>query len=108
MLIFGGFIAGVNTNSLVAYDFRRQAWTEVVKRGDWPCPRNGHSACVYQGSMYVFGGRTFENKKLNDLWKFDLNQQNWTVIFPQSSASEQIETREQPLERSGHSCAVFG
>ena len=52
--------------------------------------------------------RTFENKKLNDLWKFDLKEQKWTDIFPSSSRSDSIEITQQPLERSGHSCALFG
>lgn len=72
MYIFGGFIAGVNCNSIVAYNFSTRKWTEIECLGEKPCPRNGHSACIYKGFMYVFGGRTSENKKLNDLWKLDL------------------------------------
>ena len=29
MYIFGGFIGGVNSNSLVAYDFAKQTWSRV-------------------------------------------------------------------------------
>ena len=74
MYIFGGFIAGVNSNSMVSYNFAKQAWTLIESAGDMPCPRNGHSACIFEGYMYIFGGRTFENKKLNDLWKFNLKE----------------------------------
>ena len=64
-----------------------------------PCPRNGHSACVYGNFMYIFGGRSNDNVKLNDTWKINLSSLDWEEIecvnFP-------------PLERSGHSCDVIG
>lgn len=50
--------------------------------------------------MYIFGGRNNDNKKLNDLWKYDILKQTWTEIkMPEESI---------PLERSGHSCDVYG
>lgn len=108
MYIFGGFIAGVNSNSMVIFNFQKQAWAEIKCRGNQPCPRNGHSSCIYKGSMYIFGGRTFENKKLNDLWKFDLKEQLWFEVITHNLDSESTLIKEIPLERSGHSCSVFG
>lgn len=42
--------------------------------------------------MYIFGGKDDENKKLNDLWKFNFSIEQWTYIHSDDS----------PLERSGH------
>lgn len=52
--------------------------------------------------MYIFGGKDYDNNKLNDLWRFDLQTYQWKHIDP-AQGSHDI-----PLERSGHSCDVFG
>jgi N-acetylneuraminic acid mutarotase len=66
-----------------------------------PEARNGHSACVYKGHMYVFGGRNNENKKLNDIWKYDIKTREWQEI-------QVVDRSTEPVERSGHSCDVYG
>jgi N-acetylneuraminic acid mutarotase len=48
--------------------------------------------------MWVFGGKDDENRKLNDLWRLDLNTYTWTEINPNGFV---------PMERSGHSSDVF-
>jgi len=50
--------------------------------------------------MYVFGGSDSENRKLNDMWKFDVISEIWEKV---SYDSEEV-----PRERSGHSCDLFG
>jgi hypothetical protein len=80
MLIFGGFIAGERTNQLIIYSFEGPAWIRVKPKGPIPEARNGHSACIYKGHMYIFGGRNNENKKLNDIWKFNLQSREWHEI----------------------------
>ena len=64
-----------------------------------PKPRNGHSACIYKGSMYVFGGRNNDSKQLNDFWAFDLKTLRWSEVNVRS---------EQPMGRTGHSCDIMG
>ena len=72
MYIFGGFIAGERTDQLIVYTFKGPVWARVKTNGPSPSARNGHSACIYKNFMYVFGGRNNDNKKLNDLWKYDI------------------------------------
>ncbi|XP_015589723.1 F-box only protein 42 [Cephus cinctus] len=51
----------------------------------WPCvswihtigKRHSHSACIYENSMYVFGGCTVTCTTFNDLWKLDLDTRHW-------------------------------
>jgi len=45
-----------------------------------PTPRSGHSSCIFENNMYVFGGKDDDNNKLNDLWKLDLTTLVWTEI----------------------------
>jgi hypothetical protein len=56
--------------------------------------------------MYVFGGRDGENKKLNDLWKYDILKQEWKEISMTNFDDDP--TWCVPLERSGHSCDIYG
>jgi N-acetylneuraminic acid mutarotase len=64
-----------------------------------PCPRNGHSACIYGNFMYIFGGRSNDNVKLNDTWKINLSSLDWEEIGYANLP---------PIERSGHSCDIIG
>jgi hypothetical protein len=36
-----------------------------------PGPRSGHSACIYKGKMYIFGGILELTKELNEMCIFD-------------------------------------
>ena len=56
--------------------------------------------------MYVFGGRDGENQKLNDLWKYDILKQEWKEISMINY--DEDPTWCVPLERSGHSCDIYG
>jgi N-acetylneuraminic acid mutarotase len=49
--------------------------------------------------LWVFGGRDEDNKKLNDLWKFDLAANTWQEIKPSDG--------NYPLARSGHAADVY-
>jgi hypothetical protein len=48
--------------------------------------------------MYIFGGKDSENDKLNDLWRFDLDDKKWEKMEPEGDL---------PMERSGHSVAHY-
>ena len=37
-----------------------------------PIPRTGHTAVYYDKFMYIFGGCSADDTRLNDTWKFDL------------------------------------
>ncbi|XP_024884293.1 F-box only protein 42-like [Temnothorax curvispinosus] len=39
--------------------------------------RHSHSACIYDNSMYVFGGCTATWTTFNDLWQLDLGTRTW-------------------------------
>lgn len=101
MIIFGGFCNGERTNELIKYLFQENRWVKLNMPvgAVQPSPRSGHSACIYENAMYVFGGKDDDNNKLNDLWRLDLNTYQWTEIKPVDNYK--------PLERSGHSSDIF-
>ena len=110
MYVFGGFSRGNRMNEVYIYSFKDKTWTSNyqylmgknfnMRKYEQPQPRNGHSACIYKGKMYVFGGRNNESKQLNDLWALDLSTLKWKEIASNSS--------EAPLGRTGHSCDIIG
>jgi N-acetylneuraminic acid mutarotase len=74
MVVFGGFCQGTRTNETAIYNFAGSSWSSVkLPRGEHaPCPRSGHSASVFNGQMFVFGGKNEDSEKLNDLWCFKI------------------------------------
>lgn len=101
MVIFGGFERGVRQNSMLTYNFESGDWEIIAPATDVePSPRAGHSATVYNGKMYVFGGKDEDNEKLKDLWSFDFDTRVWFLVFSDSSDGL--------VSRSGHSAQVFG
>ena len=80
MIIFGGFMKGVRTNEIDKFLFQENRWVKVNATGVRPSPRSGHASVIHQSSMWVFGGKDDDNRKLNDLWRFDLGTNVWQEI----------------------------
>ena len=101
MIVFGGFVAGERCNQFIIYSFKRSNWQVITYQEGQkvPCPRNGHSACIYGNFMYIFGGRANDNVKLNDTWKINLSSLDWEKVYYENEA---------PIERMGHSCDIIG
>ena len=103
MWIFGGFCYGHRTNQMYKYTFSTNIWEKVkFKTKDRPCPRAGHTAVLYTpevdihgSSLYVFGGKAANDKKLNDVWKLNFNTMTWSEI--------KVDETTAPCPRSGHS-----
>jgi N-acetylneuraminic acid mutarotase len=63
-----------------------------------PSPRTDHTAVLYEGSMYIFGGYDGRSR-FNDLYKFKLRQKKykWSRVKAEGTI---------PLNRFGHSACV--
>lgn len=57
---------------MIKYSFKENKWTSVKPTGVSPIGRSSHSAIIYEGGMYVWGGKDEDNNKLNDFWRLDL------------------------------------
>jgi len=63
-----------------------------------PPARAGHSSCVYEDKMYVFGGKDEDNEKLKDFWCFDFATNMWDELRCEEASI---------TARSGHSVCVY-
>lgn len=53
-----------------------------------PLARAGHTAIMYGGEMYIFGGYQLIGQSIlmfNDLWKFNFTNLSWEEVNPISS-----------------------
>ena len=71
-------------NQIYVYEPKVHAWTKLEDvRGEVPDGRDGHSACVVNRSMFIFGGYVQRVKKFsNDLYEFNFNSHEWNLIVP--------------------------
>jgi hypothetical protein len=102
-IIFGGFVDGTRTNECYICTKQNNTlhWKQVgANSPEAPCIRASHSAAVFNGKMYIFGGQDDENNKLKDLWEFDIMSETFRQVdLPDDSYH--------PSPRSGHSATVF-
>ena len=56
-------------------------WSHVDTDGNRPDGRDGHTACVINDSMYVFGGYVQRVKKFtNEIYEFNFKTSLWTLV----------------------------
>jgi len=86
--IFGGHTRWYHRlGDLQCLDIDSRHWTHI--RTEYgPCPRAFHSCFLYEQRMYIFGGTDGE-KRINDMWIFDLtaiceNEVPATIMAPAS------------------------
>ncbi len=90
MYVFSGQTGARVTNSLFRFHFSSSTWSRIsiehVLR-DSPLPptrRYGHSMVAYNSQLYVFGGAA-DNILPNELHRFDLDDETWSIILPQAA-----------------------
>ncbi len=96
LYIFGGSLKdGTLLNDLWKFNIPNKAWTklfptaeieEQIKNGEesqeitYPCPRSGHSMLLMENEVLIFGGRIGPLSECNDLWKYDISANTFTLI----------------------------
>jgi len=117
--VFGGWNSSAYFNDLWSFDTTQLylnnasvSWVQITPAGRLPPARNGHTAVVYSGSLYIFGGFSHNVANgpwvgcrqpgdncvyYNDIWKYDGSV--WTQI---------ITGGDLPVGRWGHSADVLG
>jgi len=97
-------------------NFSSKVWSLQNVEGDEPAPRNSQTLVTYGGNLYMFGGFSHDTvtgtsytqcdneahkcKYFNDLWRFDIDDSEWTMLSPS--------TLTKPCGRWGHSAVVLG
>uniref|UniRef100_A0A3P8XAV1 Kelch repeat-containing protein n=1 Tax=Esox lucius TaxID=8010 RepID=A0A3P8XAV1_ESOLU len=85
------------SDSLYIFDPHLSIWYQPIVTGDTPAPRSGHSACVIQGKIYVFGGWDTPIC-FNDIYMLDLGLMEFSTVQTNGSP---------PSPRSWHGCALL-
>eukprot|EP00922_Rhytidocystis_sp_ex-Travisia-forbesii_P021443 GHVS01031400.1.p1 GENE.GHVS01031400.1~~GHVS01031400.1.p1 ORF type:complete len:874 (+),score=128.88 GHVS01031400.1:24-2624(+) len=101
MLIFGGFDGQTRFGDLFSLDMEDFVWTllsEDNATDQSPTERFGHSAIMYDDSMYIFGGWDGHDT-LNDLREFSTRTHQWMACSRMGRA---------PCPRYRHSAVVYG
>lgn len=79
-------------------DLRTRVWHKPHTTGTVPVGRRSHSAIVYNGNLYVFGGYNgILDQHFNDLYCFDPVQNKWSLLIPKGCP---------PIPRRRHVCLV--
>lgn len=73
-------------------------WSRIETINSPPQARSGHSAVIYNDSMYIFGG--LGEYRYNDLFKFDFQTHTWIEIKPNDESKV-------PSKRCKHSACVY-
>ncbi|KHJ46275.1 kelch repeat protein [Trichuris suis] len=71
-------------NVLHQFDPKSGLWRQVITKGDTAPSRDGHSACVYNDQMIIFGG--FEEgyqRFSNDTYALDFRNNCWHQLHPE-------------------------
>ncbi|XP_033017979.1 ras guanine nucleotide exchange factor F-like isoform X1 [Lacerta agilis] len=107
LYIFGGMVDSAFTlrkNPLWMYDTDSAKWMERQltageSEGTAPVNRKGHSAVVYKGIMYMYGGYVDLKGASQEFWTLCLNKKQWTPAVSYGGS---------PGPRHGHSAVVHG
>lgn len=95
--MFGGF---ANENTLMSNLYKitsnfegRQSDGHVVdveeiEIANCPPPRYNHAMVGMSNCIWIFGGILGDGNKSNELWKFNIAENNWEIVVPSSGQDE--------------------
>ncbi|KAL4623015.1 rab9 effector protein with kelch motifs-like [Arapaima gigas] len=84
------------SDALYIFNPEMAIWYQPIVNGDRPAPRSGHSACVLQGKIFMFGGWDTP-VCFNDVHALDLGLMEFSAVRTSGRP---------PSPRSWHGCAV--
>ncbi|KAJ5066672.1 hypothetical protein M0811_13352 [Anaeramoeba ignava] len=99
MFIFGGAKSTTDFNDLFELDLRSNSLKLIKSKTPPPSPRSYHSAVAFGNKMYVYGGRDHQDISLNELYSYDIIENEWS--------SPLYTTGDVPLGRDHHSASVY-
>ncbi|EFC47949.1 NPK1-related protein kinase [Naegleria gruberi] len=106
MYIFGGITsyqandgrkASEYIDVLSMYDISQRRWKKPKNKGAAPSARAGHSCCVINRDIYIFGGRQ-GTILFNDLYKYNVDSEKWSKIQTKGEA---------PQPSAGHTMSAY-
>ena len=101
---------GVKLNDMWVFDPNHLFWRQIetpnsqnayeMDEDSEPLARSGHTACVVNDLMFVYGGIYDIARELNDMHVFDLRQEKWFKIYEDMENMSPIKMRFQPPRKS--------
>uniref|UniRef100_A0A1B6KC59 Kelch domain-containing protein 3 n=1 Tax=Graphocephala atropunctata TaxID=36148 RepID=A0A1B6KC59_9HEMI len=86
-------------NNIVYLDVRTRTWHTPLTSGEVPVGRRSHSAVVYNGYIYIFGGyNSVRGSHFNDLHRFNPLTFRWQQLSPLGKP---------PCKRRRQSCVIY-
>ncbi|KAH3854104.1 kelch domain-containing protein 3-like [Dreissena polymorpha] len=68
-------------NILFCFVTVSETWSQVETQGWTPGKRDGHSACVINHAMYIFGGyEEVVDRFSDDVFRFEFSTKTWTLL----------------------------
>uniref|UniRef100_A0A8D0HEE7 Uncharacterized protein n=1 Tax=Sphenodon punctatus TaxID=8508 RepID=A0A8D0HEE7_SPHPU len=109
LYVFGGMVDSAFTQGKIPlwmYDIESASWTECQRSAveveqAAPANRKGHSAVVYNGSMYIYGGYFAIKGICQEFWALHFGTSEWSPVSTASYSAG-------PGPRHGHSAVVYG
>ena len=81
MYIFGGKDdENFKLDDFWRFDMTSKTWT-LIESISGPSARAGHTAIVYEGKIFIFGGIYEVTKELNDCFMYDIAKNNWLCLY---------------------------
>ena len=101
-MCFGGYVNGSRVNQVIMCKHEGTSFSaRTLSDNCGPSARAGFSCGLSGKSVYMFGGQEDDNRKLNDVWSFNCDDNSWSQVkFEQNDFL--------PTPRSGHSTVVYG
>lgn len=87
-------------NKIQLFDTLSHAWHEPVTQGIQPIGRRSHSAFIYDGYLYIFGGYNgLHDIHFRDVFRFDPVNMRWSIVKVKGQG---------PCARRRQCCCVIG
>ena len=101
IMLFGGVDGtGACFSDVWVYDLAHKKWKVLRPLGSsQPPARYGHTACLMDGSVVVFGGMNSEGVKFDDIWLLELRYLRWRSVSAFG--------KKKPEGRSHHTAWVY-
>ncbi|XP_076145882.1 kelch repeat-containing protein [Alosa pseudoharengus] len=103
LFVFGGVFPRPHpqpdgcSDSIYIFNPEMAIWYQPIVNGDKPAPRSGHSACVVEGKIFIFGGWDTP-VCFNDMYMLDLGLMEFSAVKTSGTP---------PSPRSWHGCALL-
>lgn len=81
--MWGGRNNAVACDKLCCFDTKALEWTIPIASGNAPRAKDGHSACIINNKMYIFGGFEYLAEHYSkEVHCLNLDTLHWTFIIP--------------------------